>query len=656
MNQAVKVAAADSHYSAHWQQPPTVVVGAGPVGQRFAAELRKHDAEREIVVFGEEPWAPYDRVQLSSWLAGEVSGSGALHEDARLRVYLGMSITRIDRANREVVDSQGIACPYEKLVLATGSRARLPALPGIGLPGVFTFRNLSDAQALMARSVRSRSLVVIGGGLLGLETARALCRFHTHVTVIEQSTHLMFRQLDGDCAAVLQQRIEALGIDVVTAASVKRIVGETRMQGVLLSDRRFIECDTVVIAIGITPNMQLARDAGLHTGRGILVNDRMQTSDARIYAVGECVEHRQTVYGLVAPGFEQAAVAAHSLSGRAAEYSGSVTATRLKVAGCPVLSVGAVETGWPRRPLVYRERRKGLLRKVLLDGNRLDAAMAVGRWDEFSRVQEGVRMRRRIRPWHALRFRLTGTLWSAEGEGGVAGWPATAIVCNCKGVSRGELTRAVDQGCADVRCLASHTGAASVCGSCKPLLGQLLGAAEVSPVVAARALTAMALIAAVTTLLWLLPFSLPYADTVQAVPRLDVLWRNGLFKQISGFTLLGLSMLLALVSLRKRVRRLRWGSFDVWRVLHVVAGLLTIAVLVAHTGFRLGDNLNFYLMCVFTGLMLAGAAASAVVGLQHVLPLTLARRSRELSIWTHVLLLWPLPALLGFHILKTYWY
>jgi nitrite reductase (NADH) large subunit len=305
---------------------------------------------------------------------------------------------------------------------------------------------------------------------------------------------------------------------------------------------------------------------------------------------------------------------------------------------------------------VYRERRTGVLRKVFLDGNRLDAAMAVGRWDEFSRVQEGVRTRRRIRPWRALRFRLTGTLWSAEGEGGVAGWPAAATVCNCKGISRGELTRAVDQGCADVACLASHTGASTVCGSCRPLLGQLLGAAEITPVVAARTLTAMAIVVAMTTLLWPLPFSLPYADTVHASLRLDELWRNGLFKQISGFTLLGLSMVLALLSVRKRVRRLRWGSFDGWRLLHVMAGTLTVAVLVAHTGFRLGENLNFYLMSVFAGLMLAGAAASAVVGLQHVLPLTLARRSRELSIWAHVLLLWPLPALLGFHILKTYWY
>jgi nitrite reductase (NADH) large subunit len=218
------------------------------------------------------------------------------------------------------------------------------------------------------------------------------------------------------------------------------------------------------------------------------------------------------------------------------------------------------------------------------------------------------------------------------------------------------LTRAIDQGCADVACLASHTGAATVCGSCKPLLGQLLGAVEVAPVMAARTLTAAGIVVMVATLLWLLPFSIPYTGTVQASLRVDELWRSTWFKQISGFSLLGLSLLLALVSLRKRVRRVYWGDFDGWRVLHVLAGVLTVAVLVAHTGFRLGDNLNFYLMAVFAGLLLAGAAASAAVGLQHALPVALARRVRTLSIWGHVLLLWPLPALLGFHVLKTYWY
>jgi len=658
MNQAEDITAAVSPYAAHRQHAPVVIVGAGPVGQRLAAELRAHDGSREIVLFGDEPWAPYDRVQLSTWLAGAlatpaVTGTGV---DGHLHQYLGTRITSIDRDSRLLTDSYGAVCPYDRLVLATGSRAFIPPIPGVDLTGVFTFRNLSDAERLMARTVRSRHLVVIGGGLLGLETARALRRFNTRVTIIEQSARLMFNQLDGDCAAQLQRHVEEAGITVQTGVRVERMLGATRLQCVQLSDGRAMECDTVVIAAGITPNVELARECGLNTHRGVLVDDRMQTNDEHIYAVGECAEHRQIVYGLVAPGFEQAAVAAHVMSGRDARYRGSISVTHLKVLGLPVMSAGAVETEWSRRELVYRNRRTGVQRKVFLNGNRLDAAISVGEWDEFSRVQEGVRTRRRVLPWRALRFRLTGTLWSDEHGGGVGGWPATATVCNCKGITRGALSGAIDKGCASVTCLAEQTGASTVCGSCGPLLVQLLGSAVIEPARAARVLFITAAIAVPGTLLFFLPANIPYSDSVQHGSQYDCLWRDGLFKQISGFSLLALALLLAALSLRKRVARIRWGGFDGWRTLHVVSGVLTIAVLTVHTGLRMGSQLNFWLMLVFAGLLLAGAGASASMGLQHALPLSLARRSRTISVWTHVLLLWPLPALLGFHILKTYWY
>jgi len=658
MNQAEEITAEASPYAAHWHRVPTVIIGAGPVGQRLAAELRRHDSGREIVLFGEEPWAPYDRVQLSSWLASAASMPALTPpaEDAHLHQYLGTRIVSIDRGNRLLTDANGASCPYDRLVLATGSRAFIPPIPGVNLPGVFTFRNLSDAERLMARTVRSRHMVVIGGGLLGLETARALHRFNTRVTIIEQSERLMFNQLDGGSAALLQQHVEATGIEALTGVRVVRIIGDIRLQGVEVSDGRFVDCDTVVIAAGITPNIDLARDCGLHTRRGVLVDDRMQTCDERIFAVGECAEHRDIVYGLVAPGFEQAAVAGHVLSGHDAGYAGSITATRLKVFGLPVMSVGTVETEWFRRELVYRNRREGVLRKVLLNGNRLDAAMAVGEWDEFSRVQEGVRTRRRVLPWRVLRFRLTGTLWSDQREGGVADWPVAATVCNCKGVTRGTLSRALDQGCTDLECLSQQTGAATVCGSCRPLLVQLLGAVNIEPVRAARLLTGAALVALPVTLSFLLAVNIPYSDSVQRGLQYDVLWRDGLFKQVSGFALLALVLLLALLSLRKRVACIRWGSFDGWRTLHVLSGVLTLAVLAVHTGLRMGAQLNLWLMLVFCGLLLAGGAASASMGLQHVLPLSLARRSRALSVWAHIVMLWPLPALLGFHILKSYWY
>ena len=199
MHQAEKIIVAEQAARAEWCRPPVVIVGAGPVGQRLAAELRRHDSEREIVMFGDEAWAPYDRVQLSSWLAGKAPAKDTVTDDAHLRICVGMSISAIDRENREVIDAHGSACRYEKLILATGSSARIPSIRGVCLPGVFTFRNLSDAQSLKARSVSSRSMVVVGGGLLGLETARAMYRFNTNVTIIEASAHLMSNQLDGEC-------------------------------------------------------------------------------------------------------------------------------------------------------------------------------------------------------------------------------------------------------------------------------------------------------------------------------------------------------------------------------------------------------------------------------------------------------------------------
>lgn len=658
MRQAASKAQEAEFDRSAWSRPPTVIVGAGPVGQRLVAELRTHDLTREIVIFGEEPWAPYDRVKLSSWLAGKavIPPSNNLSDDSCLHVQLGTHITGVDRTRRLLVDDTGKTWAYDKLVLATGSRAFIPPIPGTGLNGVHTFRNLADAQQLMARSVRSRSMVVIGGGLLGLETARALHRFNTDVTIIEQSARLMFHQLDRDTSTVLREHVESLGIQVFCNARVVSINGDNEVQAVRLSSGQLIACDTVVIAAGITPNIELAVSCGLDTRRGILVDDSLSTRDPHILAIGECAEHRNKVYGLVKPGFEQAAVAAHLLSGKAAEYQGSLAATSLKVIDCPVASIGSVETEWSRRELTWRDRKNGRIRRILLDGNRLDAAMGVGEWDEFSRIQEGVRTRRRVRPWRSLRFLLTGTLWSAESEGGVAGWPAAAVVCNCTGISRGELTRVVDKGCTGVDCLARQTGASTVCGSCKPLLVQLLGTASIEPVRAFRVLTAAAIIAALVTLGWFMPVVIPYADTVQVPVRMDELWRNGLFKQISGFAVLALSVVLGLVSLRKRLPWIKWGGYDGWRAVHVLIGVITVSVLVMHTGFRSGENLNFYLILVFSALLLAGAVASAVMGLQHKLPITLARRTRALALWSHILLLWPLPALLGFHILKTYWY
>ena len=229
-------------------------------------------------------------------------------------------------------------------------------------------------------------------------------------------------------------------------------------------------------------------------------------------------------------------------------------------------------------------------------------------------------------------------------------------MCQCTGVNRGALSKAPLAGHASVEALCAQTGASSVCGSCKPLLAELAGGQANDPEQGSRTLLWAGLATLLAALALLFAPAIPFADSVQTGIRWDRLWRDGLMKQISGFSLLALASLVSLISLRKRVKRISFGSFDHWRLVHVALGMLAVASLIAHTGLRLGHNLNLYLMLSFVGLLLLGGIASGIIGSQHLLPRGVAKRSRELSLWMHILLLWPLPALLGFHILKTYWF
>ncbi|MBI2310999.1 MAG: NAD(P)/FAD-dependent oxidoreductase [Betaproteobacteria bacterium] len=644
---------------------PVVVIGAGPVGVRVAQELRRRAPALPVVIYGAEPWAPYNRVRLSSALAGEmqwaeVTRDVALPPDAATMTRFGCSVTAIQREIRCVVDRTGRVQPYSRLVLATGSTPHVPDIPGIAMSGVFTFRDWNDAQQLAARLVRSRATVVLGGGLLGLEAARAMRRFHTRVTVVEHCDRLMARQLDHGGAELLRLQVEESGIAVVLEDGVTRVLGAGRVEGVRLRGGREIACDTLVVATGIRPNLQLALQAGLSIGRGIRVNDRMQTTDNLIYAAGECAEHRGAVYGVVAPGLEQAAVAAHNIAGGDAQYTGSAVATRLKVMRFPVFSVGEFagdELPELAREQVFHRPAEALYRKIVIRRGRIIGAIAVGEWDELARVQEAVARGRKLHPWNRWRFARSGGLWPAAAGTGVAHWPQHTAVCNCTGITRGCLTEAIDAGCGTVEQLAAATGASTVCGSCRPLLAQLCGSAAArEPVPHFRALFVLAIAALGLGLAAGLLPSIPYASTVQLPLRWDVLWRESLWKQVSGFSLLALAVALAVLGLRKRWRRFSLGEYAGWRLVHVAIGTGALALLFVHTGGRLGDHLNLALSGSMVGLALVGAVAGGVISREHALEGPGAKKLKDTSLRLHVLFLWPLPVLLAFHVLKTYWY
>ncbi len=639
-----------------------VVVGAGPVGFRFVQELRKRDATRPLLLIGNEPYPPYDRVRLSALLAGETTAPGlnlpldSFQSDPNFR-YLNSEVTTIDSEHKVITDRSGQQYPYAILVLATGSRAHIPNIEGTKLSGVYSFRNMRDTEQLKARACRARQLVVVGGGLLGLEAARALQQSHTQVTIVQQAPQLMNQQLDVPAATLLQNAIEALGIRVITNSGVRQILGTERVSGVVLRSGETLECDTVLLSAGIKPNMELARSNWISVGRGIRVDDRLCSSVQDIYAIGECAEHRGKIYGLVAPGLEQAAVAADTICGGQSRYIGSSSVARLKVVGVPVLSLGEVQdSDNPARTtsLCFR-RRDDRYRKIILRRGRVIGALGVGDWDEAPRIQEMVIQQRYLLPWQRLLFCLTGRLGSAGNN--IQQWPAASIICNCNNVTRGQLSDAITTGCGSITALATATGASTTCGSCKPLLQLMLGnKASAQPEPGRPLLVATAALAMILTLLILLLPELSVSDSVQHPNLLEHIWNDGLFKQITGFTLLGATLIGLLMSLRKRVSAFKFATFSLWRNLHLVLAVLSLALLSLHTGLNLGANLNFWLLANFSALALAGALAGLCIAQQHHFAPATGQRLRSLSFWTHLLLSWPLPGLLGFHILSVYYF
>lgn len=648
---------------------PIIIVGTGPVGIRLAEELVARGCMRPIVMFGDEPWEPYDRIRLSSLLAGEADLSELQARprfgDTSVSCHHNCPIVSIDTERQQVIDGQGRGHRYSQLVLAVGSQPFRPSIPGVDAQRVYTFRDLNDTQALMARSAGSRRVVVIGGGLLGLETARAMQRAGTEVTVIQQADRLMNRQLDHEAAAQLRDNIKAKAIQVRLGEGVREILVEDqgtqrpRVAGVRLRNGDELACDTVILSAGIRPNVDLARDADIAVAKGIVVDHTLKTSAPNVYAVGECIEFNGQLFGLVAPGYEQAAVLAARLCGEEAFYTGSISATELKVVGLPVFSIGELEEdrkrSWRFATWIYRDRERGIYRKLIFRQGRLTAAIAIGEWPEVKRVQEAVSAQRRINPMQWLRFVGSGNLWSSDGGSDVARWPASAVVCNCRGLTRGYLSDTLAECDGKVELIA-RTGASSVCGSCSPLVAELCGESAPRPPLQSGLLVAavMALILAIA-----IPLGspVPYAQSVQeSLHQLALLWSDGLYKQISGFSLLGLTVVGLYLSLNKRVKKLSFGKFTFWRLLHTVLGLLCLMILLAHTGLRMGENLNAYLMANFLALAGLGAVTAMVIAGETSLGAMMGKRLRRWCSWGHIVLFWPLPTLLAFHVISVYYF
>lgn len=465
-----------------------VVIGNGMAGARTVEEILARGGDFTITMFGDEPYGNYNRIMLSNVLAGVEDEAGIFlndlqwYSDNGITLHTGTRIERIDRYAKVVYAADGSATGYDKLVIATGSSAFVPPIKGIHRPGrgyhqgVFVFRTLDDTRAMIRYAREHERAVVIGGGLLGLEAARGLQNHLGHVTLLHAGGHLMNSQLNERAGHTLRATVEQrLGIDVVVEARTTEILGRNAVTGVRLADGRDIPCDIVVVAAGIRPNSQVAAASGLVVERGVVADDRMHARDEDdIYVVGECAQHRGRVYGLVAPLWEQARVVADQLTGAdpAAEYHGSRIATKLKVAGVDVASMGLPAPEQEDDELLeFAEPKRGVYQNLVIRDDRLVGATLVG---DTSKAAFLIQAFDRGLALPENRLGLLFDLGEPAGEISVADMPDDEQVCNCNGVAKGTICSTVAAGCRTVTGVMDRTRAGKGCGTCKGLVARIV--------------------------------------------------------------------------------------------------------------------------------------------------------------------------------------
>ena len=464
-----------------------VMVGNGMAGVRTLEEMLKIAPEQyNITVFGAEPYANYNRILLSPVLAGEQTIKDIMLNDVdwyeanNITLHLSKKIARIDRVNRLVIAEDGTTAPYDRLLLATGSNPFMLPVPGRDLHNVISYRDIHDTNRMIEVSATAKHAIVIGGGLLGLEAANGLMLRGMDVTVVHLMPWLMERQLDKSAGKLLQKSLEQRGLKFMLETQTEAILGDDQgvVRAIRFKDGIELPAELVVMAVGIRPNTELAEASGLHCNRGIVVNDTMQTYDPRIYAVGECVNHRGIAYGLVAPLFEMAKVAANHLAlmgiGR---YVGSVTSTKLKVTGIDLFSAGEFMGGEDTEEILLTDTVGGVYKKLVIRNDELIGGVLYGDTVDgawyFKLIREGKKI-------HEIRDHLMFGESNLGDTGHLGQNKAVAMtdemeVCGCNGVCKGAIVKAIkEKGLFTLDEVRKHTKASSSCGSCTGLVEQLL--------------------------------------------------------------------------------------------------------------------------------------------------------------------------------------
>ncbi|MDD9270447.1 nitrite reductase large subunit NirB [Paenibacillus sp. GCM10023248] len=454
-----------------------VLVGNGMAGVRCIEEIIALAPDRfEITIFGSEPHPNYNRIMLSKVLQGDTSiaditiNDWQWYQDNGITLYAGDPVIQIDTAGRKVISESGRIVAYDQLILATGSLPFMLPLPGADKPGVTAFRDINDCNKMLEASKSYKKAVVIGGGLLGLEAARGLLNLGMEVHVVHIFHYLMERQLTPTSAGMLRKELEKQGMRFLLEKQTEKILGKKRVEGLLFKDGSKVEADLIVIAVGVRPNIKLAADSGIETNRAIMVNDYMETNVPGVYAVGECAEHRNMVYGLVAPLYEQGKVLARTICGLDTEpYEGSILYSQLKVSGVEVFSAGEIRDAEITTAVKAIDGVRNTYKKIAIRDNKIVGAVLFGDSSEGNKLLGYIKRQADV-----------SVLEEQSAAGGAddafaESLPLTATVCSCNGVSKGAIMDAVlEGGCETVEDVRACTRASSTCGGCKPLVSAML--------------------------------------------------------------------------------------------------------------------------------------------------------------------------------------
>ncbi|MED4600292.1 nitrite reductase large subunit NirB [Paenibacillus validus] len=464
------------------QKEKLVLVGNGMAGVNAVEHLLKlAPGKYDVTIFGSEPHPNYNRILLSYVLAGDSSVDDIVihpfewYENNGITLYTGQTVTAIDTAAQTVTSDQGLTVAYDKLILATGSNPFMLPLPGADKEGVMAYRTIHDCEKMIATAKTYKKAVVIGGGLLGLEAARGFLNLGMKVDVVHIVDTIMDRQLDRTASKMLQAALESQGMNFLLGKQSEQIVGDQRVTGLKFKDGTIAEADLIVMAVGIRPNVQLAKEAGLECSPGIVVNDYLQTSAPNVYAVGECAMHRGIAYGLVAPLYEQGAVLAKHLAGvETGPYEGSVVYTKLKVSGVDVFSGGSFNDAEGTKAIRVQDDFSGVYKKVVIKDNKIIGAVLFGDTSDGTRLMQMIREGTDISGMEKTAI-LKDTAGTGGAGGGVADMSDGTIVCGCNGVTKGTICSSIrDQGLTSVEEVKNCTTASRSCGGCKPLVSDLL--------------------------------------------------------------------------------------------------------------------------------------------------------------------------------------